>query len=211
MQLADLVRIDHFRGFVAYWEVPADAPDAINGVWVSGPGEKLFEVFRNSFPHLPIIAEDLGLITPDVLELRDKFNLPGMRILQFAFGDGEANLFLPHHYVPNTIAYTGTHDNDTTLGWWNTLPEHEKAFAKRYLHSDGQDINWDMMRAISSSVANIVIFTMQDVLGLSSNHRMNCPGQSKASWEWRFSWEQLKPWQTQQLTKMSLKHGRITK
>lgn len=209
LQLADLVRIDHFRGFVAYWEVPADAPNAIQGKWVPGPGDKLFEVFQKTFPHLPIIAEDLGLITPDVLELRDKFNLPGMRILQFAFGEGEGNLFLPHHYVPNTIAYTGTHDNDTTLGWWNNVSDREKAFAKQYLHSDGQNIQWDMMRAISDSVANIVIFPMQDVLGLSTNSRMNCPGQSTASWEWRFFWEQLKPWHTQALAKISLENDRF--
>jgi len=209
LQLADLVRIDHFRGFVAYWEVPADAPNAINGKWVPGPGEKLFEAFIKAFPHLPIIAEDLGLITPDVFELRDKFNLPGMRILQFAFAEGEENYFLPHNYVPNTIAYTGTHDNDTILGWWNTLSDKERAFAKHYLHSDGHKIQWDMMRAISSSVANIVIFPMQDVLGLSSNHRMNFPGQSSGSWEWRFSWDQVQPRHTQALTKMSLEHIRI--
>jgi 4-alpha-glucanotransferase len=210
LQLADLVRIDHFRGFVAYWEIPADAPNAINGKWMEGPGEKLFEAFVKTFPHLPIIAEDLGLITPDVIALRDKFELPGMRILQFAFGEGEGNLFLPHHYVPNTVAYTGTHDNDTIIGWWKILPEHEKAFALSYLHSDGREIQWDMMRAISNSAANIVIFPMQDVLGLASDHRMNYPGQSSGSWEWRFSWEQIHPWQTIALTKMAAEHDRAT-
>jgi 4-alpha-glucanotransferase len=208
LQLADLVRIDHFRGFVAYWEVPADAPNAINGKWVAGPGEKLFEAFENAFPHLPVIAEDLGLITPDVIELRDKFKLPGMRILQFAFGEGEANHFLPHHYVPNTIAYTGTHDNDTTIGWWKSATDHEKTFAMRYLKSDGHEIHLDMMRAISNSVANLVIFPMQDALGLSGDHRMNFPGQPTGSWEWRFSWEQVQPRHTQALAKMSVESGR---
>ena len=209
LQMADLVRIDHFRGFAAYWEVPADAPNAINGKWVAGPGKMLFDAFIKAFPHLPIIAEDLGFITPDVLELRDEFNLPGMRILQFAFAEGEDNYFLPHHYVPNSIAYTGTHDNDTVLGWWNSAADQEQAFAKHYLHSDGLQIQWDMMRAISKSVANIVIFPMQDVLGLSSNHRMNYPGQSTGSWEWRFSWDQVQPSHTLKLAKMSSEYARI--
>jgi 4-alpha-glucanotransferase len=208
LQLADLVRIDHFRGFVAYWEVLADAPNAINGKWVAGPGEKLFEAFKKAFSHLPIIAEDLGLITPDVVELRDKFKLPGMRILQFAFTEGEDNHFLPHHYVPNTIAYTGTHDNDTTLGWWNSVSEHEKNFARLYLDSNGHEIHWDMMRALSRSVANIVIFPMQDVLGLPGKHRMNFPGQQGGNWEWRFSWDQVRPEITQALAKISVEHGR---
>ena len=208
LQLADLVRIDHFRGFVAYWEVPADAPNAINGKWVAGPGEKLFEAFEKAFPYLPIIAEDLGLITPNVVELRDKFKLPGMRILQFAFAEGEGNHFLPHHYVPNTIAYTGTHDNDTTLGWWNSVSDHEKTFAKHYLNSDGQQIHWDMMRTLSNSVANIVIFPMQDVLGLSGDHRMNFPGKPTGNWEWRFSWGQVRRELTHALAKISTEQGR---
>lgn len=208
LQRADLVRIDHFRGFAAYWEVPADAPNAIIGKWEPGPGEKLFDAFERAFPHLPIIAEDLGLITPDVLELRDKFKLPGMRVLQFAFGDGEDNHFLPHNYVPNTIAYTGTHDNDTTLGWWNDAPHHVKAFAQHYLGSDGLEIQWDMMRALSGSVANVVIFPMQDVLGLSTDHRMNFPGQRDGNWKWRFSWDQVRPELTQVLKKISTEHGR---
>ena len=208
LQLADLVRIDHFRGFAAYWQVAADAPNAIHGKWVPGPGAKLFEAFEKAFSHLPIIAEDLGLITHDVIELRDKFNLPGMRILQFAFADGEGNHFLPHHYVPNTIAYTGTHDNDTILGWWSSNSEQEKTFARHYLGTDGQEIHWDMMRAISQSVANIVIFPLQDVLGLAGDHRMNFPGRTTGSWEWRFSWEQIQRNHTQTLANMSSQNGR---
>lgn len=208
LQLADLVRIDHFRGFVAYWEVPSSETNAVNGKWVHGPGKKLFEAFEKAFPSLPVIAEDLGLITPDVIELRDKFKLPGMRVLQFAFGEGEGNHFLPHHYVQNTIAYTGTHDNDTTIGWWDSLPDHEKAFAQQYLDSDGEAINWVMMSALSKSVANIVIFPMQDVLGLSGEHRMNFPGHPIGNWEWRFSWDQIKPEHTQALAKMSAENNR---
>lgn len=208
LQLADLVRIDHFRGFAAFWEIPADETTAINGKWVLGPGKELFEAFEKAFPRLPIIAEDLGLITPDVIELRDKFKLPGMRILQFAFGNGESNHFLPHHYVQNTVAYTGTHDNNTTLGWWNALPDHEKAFARYYLGCDGEAINWVMMRTLSKSVANTVIFPLQDVLGLSCEHRMNFPGQPTGNWEWRFSWDQIKPEYTQALAEMSAKNQR---
>ena len=211
LKQADLVRVDHFRGFAAYWEVPADAPNAIAGKWESGPGEKLFEAFEQAFPHLPIIAEDLGLITPDVLELRDKFKLPGMRVLQFAFGNGNDNHFLPHHYVTNTIAYTGTHDNDTSIGWWSSVSAHEKTFAREYLDigNDEKAINWVMMRALSRSMANTVIFPMQDVLGLGSEHRMNFPGKPVGNWEWRFSWEQVKPEHAAALAEMAAKYGRI--
>lgn len=209
LRLADLVRVDHFRGFAAYWEIPADAPNAIGGKWVDSPGEKLFRVLEQNLPQLSIIAEDLGVITPDVVELRHKFGLPGMRVLQFAFGDDETNHFLPHHYTQNTVAYTGTHDNDTTVGWWNTLPSDAKTFVLRYLDSDGQSIQWDMMNALSASVANTVIFPMQDILGLSSEHRMNFPGHPAGNWEWRFSWIQIKPEQTQELFNMSAEYRRI--
>ncbi|HEY0664686.1 MAG TPA: 4-alpha-glucanotransferase [Gallionella sp.] len=207
LQQADLVRIDHFRGFVAYWEIPADALNAITGKWVAGPGERLFDAFTKAFPQLPIIAEDLGVVTPDVIALRDKFNLPGMRVLQFAFGDGEGNHFLPHHYVPNTIAYTGTHDNDTSVGWWKSIPDHVRTFARDYLRSEAAT-QWDMMRALSGSVANIVVFPMQDVLGLAGEHRMNFPGQPTGNWEWRFNWDQVRDEHTQTLAKMSVDHHR---
>lgn len=207
-QLADLVRIDHFRGFAGYWEIPADAPNAITGKWVAGPGEKLFEAFAQAFPQMPIIAEDLGVITPDVIELRDRFGLPGMRVLQFAFDNGEGNHFLPHNYIPNTIAYTGTHDNDTTLGWWSSVPDHVRNFALHYLGSDGQNIHWEMMRSLSGSVANTVIFPMQDVLGLSGEHRMNFPGQPAGNWEWRFCWDQVQPGHARALAEMAVAHKR---
>lgn len=206
----DLVRIDHFRGFSEYWEIPAHAATAIDGRWMPGPGEKLFHAFIQAFGHLPIIAEDLGLITPDVIELRDQFELPGMRILQFAFGEGDSNYFLPHHYVANTVAYTGTHDNDTTLGWWSTAAHHEQDFARRYLHSDGTAIHHDMIRALLISAANTVIFPMQDVLGLSSEHRMNFPGQAKGNWEWRFTWNQIDSEYVTTLAALSGENGRFS-
>lgn len=214
LKLFDLVRIDHFRGFAEYWEIPAVAPTAIYGKWMPGPGAKLFAAFAKavrtkSVGHLPIIAEDLGLITADVIELRERFELPGMRILQFAFGEGEANHFLPHHYVPNTVAYTGTHDNDTTMGWWAALSEHEKSFVCHYLGSDGHEIYRDMMAALSKSVANTVIFPMQDVLGLSGEHRMNYPGRQGGNWEWRFGWEQVLPEHALWLAKMSEESARM--
>ena len=209
LRLADLVRVDHFRGFAAYWEIPADAPNAIGGKWVPAPGDKLFHALQQSFPYLPIIAEDLGVITPDVVELRDKFRLPGMRVLHFAFAEDEANLFLPHNYIPNTVAYIETHDNDTTLGWWNTVSASEKAFAQQYLKKESSlEIQWDMMQALSSSVANTVIFSMQDVLGLSSEHRMNFPGHPDGNWEWRFTWPQVEREHTQKLASMSAEYER---
>jgi 4-alpha-glucanotransferase len=210
LQYADIIRIDHFRGFAAYWEIPANAPNAIQGKWVVGPGDKLFQAFQNTFPNLPIIAEDLGVITPDVVELRDKFNLPGMRVLQFAFGGDSSNHFLPHHYIANTVAYTGTHDNDTTKGWWETLAEHEKHFVRQYLSCDGQNIQWDMMRTLSRSAANTVIFPMQDVLGLAGDCRMNYPGVADGNWEWRFTWSQIQNEYTKELNALSVENGRTS-
>jgi len=211
LRLFDLVRIDHFRGFVCYWEIPADAPTAIHGRWVPGPGEKLFRAFESSFGELPIIAEDLGVITPDVIELREQFNLPGMRILQFAFGEDESHYFLPHNYVPNSVAYTGTHDNDTSIGWWDTATQEERNFALKYLNSDGRHIQWDMIKAVSSSKANTVIFPVQDVLELSGAHRMNFPGQHGDNWEWRFSWDQVRPDITRLMAKISAENNRMPK
>jgi 4-alpha-glucanotransferase len=204
----DQVRIDHFRGFAEYWEVPASEVTAIHGRWMPGPGAALFSAFEKAFPDLPIIAEDLGVITQDVAELRDRFALPGMRILQFAFGEDNSNHFLPHNYIANTIAYTGTHDNDTMIGWWNTASDKEKNFVREYLGGEEVDVPWDMMAALSASVANTVIFPMQDVLCLSGEHRMNYPGRAEGNWEWRFSWEQVQPWQTIKLAEMTDLNGR---
>jgi len=204
----DLVRVDHFRGFVKYWAVPASASTAIEGQWKPGPGEKLFQACKQTLGKLPIIAEDLGLITPDVIELRDRFDLPGMRILQFAFGEDESNYFLPHHYIANCVAYTGTHDNDTSIGWWHAAREHEKNFARRYLNFDGNEINWQMISILSASAANTVIYPLQDIIGLGSEHRMNTPGTAEGNWAWRFSWDIIQTWQTDKLAELTLRHNR---
>jgi len=175
LEQVDVVRLDHFRGFEAYWEVPAGEPTAENGRWVKAPGAELFKALKKALGGLPLIAEDLGLITPEVDALRKAFELPGMRVLQFAFSNPD-NQFLPHHYEHNTVVYTGTHDNDTTVGWYKTMSENERAFLKRYLPSVGSDIAWEMIRVAFSSVADYAIVPVQDLLCLGSEARMNFPG-----------------------------------
>ena len=210
LRQADMVRIDHFRGFAAYWEIPADAPNAIIGKWEPGPGANLFAAFEQAFPHLPIIAEDLGLITPDVLELRDQFKLPGMRVLQFAFGNGEDNPFLPHHYVTNTIAYTGTHDNDTVQGWFAHASEEQAEFAKRYLKLDTiEGYHWGMIRGALSSAAFLSIVPMQDYLGLGSEARMNTPATvGGTNWQWRMKTEDISDGLAQKIAALTRLYGR---
>lgn len=185
---ADIFRIDHFRGFAGYWEVPASAPTAATGQWVPGPGKPLFAAIERALGQLPIIAEDLGVITPDVEDLRDSFHFPGMRIVQFAFGDDASHEFLPHNYPVHTVTYTGTHDNDTVLGWWRSASERERIFAGTYLACSEADVHWGMVRAACNSVASMAVFPMQDVLGLDGAHRMNLPGTLKGNWMWRFDW-----------------------
>ena len=198
LRLYDFIRIDHFRGFEAYWEVP-ETKHAIHGRWVKGPGAELFSVLRKELGELPIIAENLGVITPEVEALRHQFGLPGMAILQFAFGnDPQAPTFKPHNYVRDLVAYTGTHDNDTVVGWWTSggkgdstrTPEDvakEHAYARAYLGFKDQDqpIQWVLIRGIMSSVANTAMVPMQDILGLGSQARMNLPGTSSGNWKWR--------------------------
>ena len=188
---ADVFRIDHFRGFAGYWEVPATSPTAIEGRWVSGPGKALFDAIERELGALPIVAEDLGVITEDVEALRDGCGFPGMRVLQFAFGGDATHDFLPHNYVRNTVAYSGTHDNDTARGWWDAAPERERVFAGSYLAASTSDIHWAMIRAASASIANLAIFPLQDILGLDSGHRMNVPGQMGGNWNWRFEWSMV--------------------
>lgn len=185
--LTDFLRIDHFRGFEAYWEVPADAKTAKTGRWVKAPGDALFSTMLKEMGPLPLIAEDLGVITPEMEALRDKYELPGMRVLQFAFSDDAKNPFLPHNYVKNTIVYTGTHDNDTTNGWWNQAPEKEKQMARDYLRlpADTKDVAWEFIRAALASTARTAIFPMQDALALDSGSRMNLPGRTFDNWAWR--------------------------
>lgn len=196
LRLYDFVRIDHFRGFEAYWEVPADETTAMHGRWVKGPGRELFAVLSEKLGDLPVIAENLGVITPEVEAIRHEFGLPGMAILQFAFGkDPQAPSFKPHNYVRELVAYTGTHDNDTVVGWWTSgggdstrTPEdiaREHAYARAYLGFKDEPINWVMIRGIMASVANTAITQMQDVLGLGSEARMNLPGKARGYWKWR--------------------------
>ena len=182
----DIVRIDHFRGFEAYWEIPADEPTAVNGRWVLGPNVSLFQALRASLGKLPFIAEDLGYITREVHDLRKSLDIPGMKILQFGFGNKGAHIYLPHMYQPDCVVYTGTHDNDTVAGWWKTgATEDEKEFAISYLGDDEDGIHWGFIRAALTSVANLAVVPVQDVLGLDSSARMNVPSETDGSWTWR--------------------------
>jgi 4-alpha-glucanotransferase len=192
-ELVDMVRIDHFRGFAAAWEIPVHEPTAVNGRWVQGPGAALFEAVQRALGRLPIIAEDLGVITPDVEALRRAFEFPGMRVLQFAWGPGGEPRYLPHRYEPSTVVYTGTHDNDTTLGWYASASEAERHHLREYLSCDGSAVHWDLIRAACASVADTVVIAMQDVLGLDGAHRMNSPGLGTGNWGWRFTWDDVGP------------------
>ena len=183
----DLVRIDHFRGFEAYWEIPADEPTAVNGHWVKGPADDLFNVLRERLGGLPLIAEDLGVITPEVEALRDRLEIPGMKVMQFGFGDPGAHIYLPHKFEPNTIVYTGTHDNDTTPGWWSTASEAERRAASAYFGVEDDSIQWAMIRAAETSVSRLCVVPLQDVLGLGSEGRMNVPSRPDGNWSWRYA------------------------
>jgi 4-alpha-glucanotransferase len=191
--LVDILRLDHFRGFAAYWEIPATEKTAVKGRWVKGPKSKLFNAVRKKLGKLPIIAEDLGVITPDVMALREEFEFPGMKVLQFAFAGNPDNPFLPHRYEPNSVVYTGTHDNDTTRGWYETASEREKIFVRKYCGANNQSICEAMIMCASRSVADMAIFPFQDVLGLGTEGRMNFPGTTLGNWDWRFTWDQVGP------------------
>ena len=196
LTIFDMIRIDHFRGFEAYWAVPAGEDTAVNGQWVKAPGAQLFETAAEELGELPIVAENLGVITPEVENLRAQFGFPGMAVLQFAFGtDPQAPTFRPHNYPREIVAYTGTHDNDTTVGWWTSEGvstrtaddiRREREIAKSYLNTDGREIHWDFIRAVVSSVADTAVVPLQDVLGLGSDARMNTPATTSRNWKWRF-------------------------
>lgn len=187
LRQVDLVRLDHFRGLEAYWEVPASNRTARRGRWVKAPGAELLKTLLSALGGLPFIAEDLGLITPQVEALRDDFGLPGMRVLQFAFGGSFDNPFLPHQYSRNAVVYTGTHDNDTTAGWYASLSADEQARVRRYASCDGAHVAWDLVRLAWASVADLAIAPLQDVLGLGPEARMNTPGNPTDNWRWRFT------------------------
>jgi 4-alpha-glucanotransferase len=194
--VVDIARVDHFRGFAACWEIPGGDKTAERGRWVEAPGRQLFSAIRKALGELPIIAEDLGVITPDVVALREEFAFPGMRILQFGFGSDTKNIDLPHNYVQNVVAYTGTHDNDTTVGWFHSAAgegstrtaaqiKREQKFCLNYLSSDGKEIHWDFIRGVWASVANTAVVPLQDVLGLGTEARMNLPNSTSGNWSWR--------------------------
>jgi 4-alpha-glucanotransferase len=191
LRQVDRIRLDHFRGFEAYWEVPAGQPTAEKGRWVKGPGADFFQALRAQLGNLPLIAEDLGVITPEVRQLRVQFDLPGMRILQFAFGGAFEHRFLPHRHERNTVVYTGTHDNDTTRGWYETLTAAERRFLHRYAPDAANDVSWSLIRLAWMSVADYALAPLQDVLRLGSEARMNRPGQAWGNWRWRFRAEML--------------------
>lgn len=210
----DVVRLDHFRGFESYWEIPASEPTAAAGCWRPGPGKALFDALGEAFDasagfSLPIIAEDLGIITDGVTALRKACGFPGMCVMQFAFGDSPANPYLPHNFEAQTVAYTGTHDNDTSLGWWQTASAVERHGARCYLGPQvDAEVHWAMMQSLSQSQARTVIFPFQDVLGLDGAHRMNTPGVSQGCWEWRFDWHQVDAGPAKRLAELTHAHGR---
>jgi 4-alpha-glucanotransferase len=189
--LFDVIRIDHFRGFEAHWEIPADEETAINGKWVKAPGEKLLTALYEAYPHLALVAEDLGIITKEVDQLREQFNLPGMKILQFAFSGEASNPYLPHNHQTNSVVYTGTHDNDTTLSWLDSISDNEKHYIRQYFNFPYENLNQVLMSTAMASVAKLALLPLQDLMGLGNGHRMNTPGTTEDNWLWRFSWEQL--------------------
>jgi 4-alpha-glucanotransferase len=187
LEYVDIIRIDHFRGFEAYWAVPQGETTAINGSWVKAPGEEFFQVLNDKLGKLPIMAEDLGTITPEVHALRDRFEIPGMKVLQFAFGGGQDNPYLPFCYERDFVVYTGTHDNNTTIGWFNQNSDHEKENVLRYLGCiSSEGVNWDLIRLALSSVANQAIIPLQDILSLGAEAQMNFPSKAEGNWGWRY-------------------------
>jgi 4-alpha-glucanotransferase len=217
--LVDIARVDHFRGFVACWEIPGGDTTAEHGSWVNTPGRELFTSIRATLGELPIIAEDLGVITAEVDELRNEFGFPGMRVLQFGFGDDPKSVNLPHNYVQNVVAYTGTHDNDTAVGWFNRVAaeggtqtaeqvDDERQFCLDYLNTSGDEINWDFIRAVWASVADRAITPLQDVLGLGSEARMNLPNSTEGNWRWRYEPGVLTKDLAIRLRSLTLRYGR---
>ena len=208
LEFVDIVRVDHFRGFEAYWEIPASEPTAVKGRWVRGPGQDFFDAVGAALGRLPIIAEDLGVITPEVDTLRTQNDLPGMKVLQFAFAGDASDPYLPHNYERDFVAYTGTHDNDTTTGWYRQAPEAERDYVRRYLARGDENISWEFIRLAQRSVADVAIFPLQDALGLGSEARMNTPGTAAGNWTWRFTWDQLGYWLAPALEEMAVLYGR---
>jgi 4-alpha-glucanotransferase len=209
LEFVDVIRVDHFRGFEAYWEIPADEPTAVKGRWVRGPGQPFFDAVREALGDLPIVAEDLGVITPEVDALRDANDLPGMKVLQFAFAGDASDPYLPHNYTRNFVVYTGTHDNDTTRGWYDTAPAEERDHVRRYLARGDEHLPLELIRLAQGSVADTAVFPLQDALELGSEARMNRPGRAEGNWSWRFAWDDLPDWLAPQLRGMAELYGRV--
>jgi 4-alpha-glucanotransferase len=210
--LFDLIRIDHFRGFEAIWEIDGREETAVNGRWVKVPGKELFQALQQEFRTLPVVAEDLGIITPEVNSLRDYFGFPGMRVLHFAFDDSPDNPYLPHNHVANCVVYAGTHDNNTTLGWFSELTPKNRAYVCEYLGiSNPETMPWPVVRSLYASVAKLAVVTMQDILGLEAKHRMNVPGVAQGNWQWRFSWDQIAVGTEAKLRHLARLYGREIK
>jgi 4-alpha-glucanotransferase len=209
LQLFDLVRIDHFRGFEAYWEIPANEEHAVNGRWVEAPGDALFERLHEVIDPLPLVAEDLGIITPEVEALRKRYGLPGMKVLQFAFSGEPDNPYLPFNHPANSVAYTGTHDNDTSLGWYLSLDDDTRQHVDYFLGKSREIMPWPLIRCALASCARLAILPMQDVLGLDGQHRMNLPGTAEGNWQWRFEWDQIAPDLAARLHRRISLYGRL--
>ncbi len=204
----DLVRVDHFRGFEACWEIPADARTAVEGAWCPVPGAALFDRLRETFPELPLVAEDLGLITPAVHALRERYGMPGMLVLQFAFDGSAANPYVPHRHCLDRVVYTGTHDNDTTRSWFEDLDAPTQLRVVDYLGFQHEPMPWPMIRAALASVAQLAVIPMQDVLGQGRGHRMNTPGTTHGNWKWRFEWSEVSPPLVSRLRHLAALYGR---
>jgi 4-alpha-glucanotransferase len=208
LQLVDVLRIDHFRGFAAAWVIPVDAPSAAGGRWERGPGAAVFAAIERALGDSPFIVEDLGVITDDVVALREELGLPGMKVLQFAFGGDPDNFYLPHTYSPNCVVYPATHDNQTTIGWFASLPEWQRHNVQRYLGKDGGDIAWDLIRLALASVATMAIVPLQDVMRLNDDARMNVPGRADGNWSWRYAPHLLHPGLGAGLAELTAAYGR---
>ena len=203
LELCDIVRLDHFRGFESYWEIPAQEPTAVHGRWVHGPNDDLFHALREALGGFPFIAEDLGMITPEVHAFRERIGVPGMKVLQFGFSNPGAHIYLPHRYEPNSVVYTGTHDNDTTLGWFNSIHGEERRAAEEYVGSDPAGMHWAFIRAAITSPARLAVVPLQDVLGLGSEARMNTPSRGDENWIWRYRAGDLKSGDAERLARLS--------
>ncbi len=209
LAMYDLVRIDHFRGFESYWEIPAEDETAMNGRWVSAPGQALFECLHGEYGNLSLVAEDLGIITPEVEALRDQFGLPGMKVLQFAFSGDPKNPHLPFKYPVNSVVYAGTHDNNTTVGWYESLDQRTCAYVDEFLGDSKLKMPWPMLWKVLSSTSNLAILQMQDLLELDGDHRMNTPGTTEGNWGWRFDWHQVDHKLASRLRHRITMYGRI--